>query len=69
MNKYYSKEDIQMTSKYMKICSASLFIRDMQIKTKYLTTLHPLRWLFEKRKITKVGEDVEYSYMADENVK
>ena len=69
MNKYFSKEDIQMTSKYMKICSASLFIRDMQIKTKYLTTPHPFRWLFEKWKITNVGEDVETSYMADKNVK
>ena len=69
MNKYFSKEDIQMTSKYMKICSASLFIRDMQIKTKYLTTPHPFRWLCEKWKITNVGEDVETSYMADKNVK
>ena len=69
MNKYFSKEAIQMTSKYMKICSASLFIRHMQIKTKYLTTPHPFWWLFEKWKIANVGEDVESSYMADENVK
>ena len=53
MNKYFSKEAIQMTSKYMKICSASLFIRHMQIKTKYLTTPHPFWWLFWKMENSK----------------
>ena len=43
LNMYFSKEDTQMAHKYMKRCSISLSIREIEIKTVVTYHLSPVR--------------------------
>ena len=72
LNRHFTKEDIQMAKKYTKICSTSLIIREVKIKTtvKYHLILVRIA-IIKNHQVINSGEGVDerwFSYTVGGNV-
>lgn len=73
MNRYFTKENIWIANKNVKIYLTLLIIGEMQIEPQWDSIIHQLEWLILKRlTIPSVDEEVkelELLYSVDGNVK